>query len=428
MSLFNLTDVKFTKSDNRTFEPLSMQNYEHNLLRYPIDLGNADKGHYMMIHINRQEKTAYNYNDISTDPTIISDRKRIAQRFGTATAVGNTDQNINWLNNVVNDPEVSYRSLVGDSTWNQLVNFKNSISGAGVKVSEFANAISPEFVQTLENIGGAFADFGKQLKNGINDTTFLRRIKRTTDSIALYMPNTLAYTHQQEYSEISLGGEFLPGATAALSVLRDSINNSSGIRGTASNISPFILELARRRGILSSLGQNTVQAVLANTIGGVTNPHLEVLYSSPKLRNFQFDFMFYPRSEVEAREVMSIIERLNFHQAPEVMQGTAGFFMVPPSEFDIEFYYNGKINPNIPKITTCVLTSLQTDYAPNGYHAYEVPGRNEPEFGGTGTPVGIRLTMNFMETRVMTKMDFEEKYYNGRFTSSTKGTSDTPAI
>ena len=74
MSLFNLTDVKFTKSDNRTFEPLSMQNYEHNLLRYPIDLGNADKGHYMMIHINRQEKTAYTYNDISTDPTIISKR------------------------------------------------------------------------------------------------------------------------------------------------------------------------------------------------------------------------------------------------------------------------------------------------------------------------------------------------------------------
>jgi hypothetical protein len=57
-----------------------------------------------------------------------------------------------------------------------------------------------------------------------------------------------------------------------------------------------------------------------------------------------------------------------------------------------------------------------------------VPGRNEPEFGGTGTPVGIRLTMNFMETRVMTKMDFEEKYYNGRFTSSIQGTSDTPAI
>ena len=426
MSFFNLTDVKFTKSDNRTFEPLSnLQNYEHNLLRYPIDLGNVDKGHYMVIHINRQEKSAYTYTDTTTDPTIISDRKRIAQRFGTATAVGNTDNAINWLNSAINDPADSIRGFVDDSTWNQLLNFQNSIQGTGAKASEYANSISPGLVETFENIGCVFSDFAKQLKNGINDTTFLRRLKRTTDSIALYMPNTLAYTHQQEYSELSLGGELLPGATAALSVLRDSIMNSSGIRGTASNLSPFILEVARRRGVLNSLGQNTVQAVLANTIGGVTNPHLEVLYSSPKLRNFQFDFMFYPRSEIEAREVMSIIERLNFHQAPEIMAGTAGFFMVPPSEFDIEFYYNGKINPNIPKLTTCVLTSLQTDYAPNGYHAYEVPGRNEPEFGGTGTPVGIRLTMNFMETRVMTKMDFEEKYYNGRYYGNT---TDTPPI
>lgn len=419
MSFFNLTDVKFTKSENRTFQPLSnLQNYEHNLLRYPIDLGNADKGHYMVIHINRQEKTAYNYTDTNVDPTIISDRKRIAQRFGTATAVGNVGQTINWINSAVNDSEGYLRSKVDDSTWNKIVNLNDNLKNNDT----ISSVIQGELFNTVR---GIVSDFTSQLSNGINDITFLRRIKRTTDSIALYMPNTLAFTNSQEYSELSLGGELLPGATAAISVLRDSINNSSGVRGTISNLSPFIFELARRRGILSGLGSNTVQAVLANTIGGVTNPHLEVLYSSPKLRNFQFDFMFYPRSEAEAKEVMFIIERLNFHQAPEVMPGTAGFFMVPPSEFDIEFYYNGRINPNIPKLTTCVLTNIQTDYAPNGFHAYEVPGRNDPEVGGTGTPVGIRMTLNFMETRVMTKMDFEESYQNGKYYNNK---SDTPPI
>jgi hypothetical protein len=77
--------------------------------------------------------------------------------------------------------------------------------------------------------------------------------------------------------------------------------------------------------------------------------------------------------------------------------------MIPPSEFGIKFYYNGKENPNIPTIAQCVMESLTVDYAPQGFSAYETLGKTGAEKGGTGMPVAIRLSMQFKETEIRTK-------------------------
>jgi hypothetical protein len=68
--------------------------------------------------------------------------------------------------------------------------------------------------------------------------------------------------------------------------------------------------------------------------------------------------------------------------------------------------YNGAPNPNLPDISTCVLESIDLDYAPNGFAAYEVPGKTTSTVGGTGTPVAIRLGLQFKETEIMTKDNF----------------------
>ena len=125
--------------------------------------------------------------------------------------------------------------------------------------------------------------------------------------------------------------------------------------------------------------------------------------------------MFYPRDERESREVLDIIELLQFHQAPEILEGTYGRFLVPPSEFDIEFYYNGEVNKNIPTVSTCVLESIDVDYAPNGFAAYETGNSNRPEKGGTGMPVGIRLDLGFKEVEILTKKYFAENVKDRRF-------------
>jgi hypothetical protein len=184
------------------------------------------------------------------------------------------------------------------------------------------------------------------------------------------------------------------------------------------NLSPFILSKG-----LEAIGGNAGRAIFSAGTGTVVNPQLELIYTSPSFREFRFDFMLYPRSAREAAEVQSILTRLKFHQSPEILkEGSAGglgaFFLIPPSEFDIKFYYNGRINPNIPAISTCVLTSIDTDYAPNGWSAYEVPkDKGTPVLGSTGMPVGIKLSLVFQETELITKNNAE---------AQTQGFADQP--
>jgi hypothetical protein len=81
--------------------------------------------------------------------------------------------------------------------------------------------------------------------------------------------------------------------------------------------------------------------------------------------------------------------------------------------------YNGKINPNIDRISTCVLENMSVDYAPKGFHAYEVGGENDAKLGRTGMPVGIGLTLTFMETQILTK-----EYHRGVMYEKSYGMDD----
>ena len=193
----------------------------------------------------------------------------------------------------------------------------------------------------------------------------------------------------------------------------DSVNSaaddikSNGVGlDTIQNLAPFFTQLLQQNDITRS-------TVIAST-GRVVNPMLDMVYSSPAFRTFRFDFMFYPRSQSEAKQVNEIIRKLKFYQAPEYDSSGQAYFLVPPSEFDIKFYCNGVENVNIPKISTCVLKSIDVDYAPNGWSAYET-NNNAPSDGGTGMPVAIRMGLQFTETEILTKnvlpKDSDEGFY-----------------
>jgi hypothetical protein len=273
---------------------------------------------------------------------------------------------------------------------------QKGLSSFGVNVSDGVNILK-----------GATQGAGESL-GSLNAVNFLRTTKRTTDSIALYMPNTLNFTHTQGYSDLDLGSE-----TAALLGAVGKVGLEGGVDPTQKgrNLSPFVLQKLAS-GLLANRLIDSPKAATAAFVGatGLTqNPQLELIYTTPSFRDFRFSFMFYPRSEQEALEIQKLIKRLKFHQAPEVKTGTAGFFLVPPSEFDIEFYYNGQINPNIPTISTCVLMSIDMDYAPNGFHTFETPGDNSPQLGATGMPTAIRMDLTFKETEIMTKFNFQDE-------------------
>lgn len=390
MSLFSLTDINFNEPPKRES---STNNFDLNTRKYPLDLGDTDKGHYMMFNVYVNNLTDRTYPCVKIDKT--------KDRFTAPDNLNGVSQVVkNGLNTVGKDfPNASGALSSGIKTL-------NSFLGKSVDaVKQASSAVAPGTTKQIGDGVNIAKDIGKSIVGlDTGDLTGARIATKTTqlkDTIALYMPNTLAFTHAQNYPTINRGMDpFTLLATGS------SLLSESGQKLSSENITGF---LAGTFGNLAGniLGSGTTQAIITRNFGAV-NPRTEYIYSSPVFQTHQFDFMFYPRSELEAESVLEIIRMFNFHSAPELKRGTAGQFLVPPSEFSIKFYYNGKENFNIRQIKKkCVLTSMTTDYAPNGFKTYESSdGDLTPTTGGTGMPVAIRLTLMFQELEFYEKKDF----------------------
>jgi hypothetical protein len=365
-----------------------------NLLKYPIDLGDkADRGHYMVFYIKKQTK-------------------------------GINNANVPVAGSLSNNGEVG---LIGGSTdFSTAVQKTVSQTATGI-VSQIINSLfnSTPTGQTYRNDSAATANLLKgSIKNKQGAAAFLseqRKTVLTKDSIALYMPDTLMYSYTQSYESLSPGKTMMGQIGAQL----------GGTGGTASEFKDRVKDLAATAAAIANLniekkfGSDFTKIATYKAIGGIVNPMLEVIYSSPAFRQFRFDFSFFPRSKTEALMIQNIIERFRFHQAPDLATQTSSAILVPPSEFDIKFYYAGSINPNIDSIGNCVLTSIDVNYAPNGFQSYEMPGEDTPTWGGTGMPVEIQLSLNFQETVILTKSDFQSSY-SGSPTQTAPSVDTTP--
>jgi hypothetical protein len=358
---------------------LMQSQYELKNLKYPSDLGANDKGHYLVININVQKSTQFK-NDINVGAS--------ARRFDTGPGSAGVNSLLNTVSNAA-DTVKEFAASVKDS-------IEGQINKLGVTTRANDTAIGAGITSIDKSIDG----FIKNIGDGVRATSQISTV------IYLYMPDTLNFDQSQQYDNPSLAGLASGIASAGQSVadvMTSGGSTNEQISKGISNLTPFAA-----KAFLSTFGGKMGDVLFTAGSGLVQNPLMEVLYTQPKFREFRFDFMFYPRTEAESMEVQKIISELRFHQAPEGLSSSNGFFLVPPSEFNVSFYYNGRENPNIPKLGICVLRGLQINYAPSGFSAYEVPGQSAT-LGGTGMPVAIQLSMDFMETEIKTKSAFNEE-------------------
>jgi len=415
MSLFGFGDIKFNKQESREFGPLSAlegTEFEKNTFRYPIDVGSTDKGHYMVIYISEQKNTDAKFKGTRADGAIPTGGKGASAASQTLGGnVGNVSSSFGGgLLSKVNGGLNSINSSTGGK-FASLTNIASrSVSSALGGLNNVTGKIGNLFGQSSILNGDsastkAILDTNIKTITGGNRTGslgLLKTTKLTTDAIALYMPDTLNYTYSQGYADLNLGDSAIGKVMGAGSAVFDQMKNKEYGKAAASLIKAGAGDLA----VSALKGSSGGQALFAATTGSVANPMIEMIYQTPNFRNFVFDFTFYPRDEKEALEVQKIIERLRFHQAPELAD--AGIFLIPPSEFDIKFYYGASQNPNIPPIATCVLKNIDVNYAPNGFSAYEIPGEDTASLGRTGMPVAIQVQLQFTETVYLTKADFRK--------------------
>jgi hypothetical protein len=416
MSLFGFADINFNKSNSPVNGPLRAlegSQFASGALRYPSDIGNYDKGHYIVFYIREQKNSIYR-QDAGIPDSVIN-----------AASMGGTFENIPLVNNPLSSFGSSILgklnsglSQLNSATGGKLSGVTSAIGGAA---GGLVGSINNIFGQAPSIVSGDAATTQGILENNIKEITnnrFINTTQLTRDAIALYMPDTLAFSQQQGYDNATPGNELIGQLAAAGVSAAQSYQKSGGnivdklSAAGASIMKSAVLKTAdASKGLL---GEST-GAVAFAAAGVAKNPMMELIYSSPSFRTFQFDFLFYPRDEKEALEVQKIIEKFRFHSSPELIPDSQGF-MVPPSQFDIRFYYGGSQNPNIPQIATCVLTGIDVNYAPNGWSAYEIPGQSSPTLGGTGMPVAIQMTLQMQEVEILTKEDY----------STFGGTSSSP--
>jgi hypothetical protein len=410
MALFGFSDISFDTNVVSKIGPLGKlvgSEFEKNTYRYPLDIGNADKGHYLMIYIRQQDRSSFKTGVFAGGNNAFSAAADNLQKKAKAEIQGGLQAAQNKLNTAVGGDLLSKvnTSNLGGTVSGFLGNAYNGVVGG----------LNNLFGQTGITFGGSSALTQSVIDTSIKKITnqsFLKTTSLTTDAIALYMPDSLSYTYSQSYDQMELGnelgGKILAAGTSAADAYKSGSDTTNSLGKAATSAGTSIRNEGAKiasEAVGGLIGENTARLGFTAVTGTVRNPMLEMIYKSPNFRTFSFDFVFYPRDEKEALEVQRIVERLRFHQAPELAKNASGF-LIPPSEFDIKFYYGGTQNPNIPPISTCVLETINVDYAPNGFSAYEVPNESQPSLGRTGMPVAMKVSLGFKETTYLTKSDF----------------------
>ena len=132
--------------------------------------------------------------------------------------------------------------------------------------------------------------------------------------------------------------------------------------------------------MLSSININVdTNQFVARSLGIAINPNLELLFSSPKLRNFTFRFDFAPNDEDDAKMSRHIMRVFRQGMQPTGYAGrqsgqrigTANIFIGAPRVFRIGYFNGSNRIRGLPIHKICALTQVSTNFTPeNVYQSY----------------------------------------------------------
>jgi hypothetical protein len=180
-------------------------------------------------------------------------------------------------------------------------------------------------------------------------------------------------------NSIDWAGQRLDAVKAELANIAMSTaeGGKEGFQGSAEAAVDKILQ---ERKVASSFARNALignalgvdQQLFTRETGAIINPNLELLFSGPALRQFQFQFKLSARNSGETQEIASIIKF--FKQGSAVQRSKANLFLKSPNTFNIEYIHRGGTNPYINLIKECALQSVSVNYTPEGTYAVHPDG------------------------------------------------------
>lgn len=360
------------------------------MLQYPDDLGQTDKGHMVVFFINVPEASkilkstgASSTNNVTGDARFTSNvtdqgmKNAAAGNAGVAGGVSGAASGGSVASGIVNAKSAKAQVKGGFLTrmWSATTEtVKQAAIVAGGQVAGAA----------IGAAGGAAVGYaGASVAEGLLGTK--KGYKQLKTAIALYMPQEFSTSYNASYSSMDTG--------ALTNLISDTTNAGGGFGDIAGNT------LKRAASSAASKAMSAVtQSPYLKTRGLAENPNSEQIFERINHREFSFTFQLAAKTSNEAENILNIINTLKYHMHPELTQLN---YLILPSEFEIAFYSGSNQNAFLGKISTCALTSVTTNYTPNG-----VWSSLRDQY--SGLPPVITLSLHFIELDILTKDRLEK--------------------
>ena len=274
-----------------------------------------------------------------------------------------------------------------------------------------ADAAGPVGYEGQDLTGGAVSDIqGKQEQEETLTATNRDLSLSPTNlhqNIILYFPPGVLINDAVIYDTNATLG---PGGATALAGVNNKDNLLSSVaRGVTEGaadlfnliagdvLSQEAAQVAATRAF-NKLPSGGMQNVTRIALQKLINPNTRTMFQGVPIREFAFTFRMIATSQVEAKEIESIVKKFRTELYPEAIEiGGLPLGFKFPNIFKINYLYNGVVNKAMPQPLMCYLRSVQTTY-----------NQNNMVFHKDGRPTEIDLTLSFAEFRALTKKDILE--------------------
>ena len=243
-----------------------------------------------------------------------------------------------------------------------------------------------------------------------NRTLTLRNSsKRVKTQISLYMPPQVEVSYKADYADTEISARASAGAGIVEAVIA-----GEGVMGTLKKGAEGAAEVVTAMGIVTmDLAAAGASALGQIALGKIQSSKMELLFRGVGRRQFNYTFVFIPKSSKESQKVDRIIFELKKAMLPTYTTGLADQnsdrTLKIPTTFDIEYMYTadgdgGSARNNfLNKISTCYLTDLSVKYGGDRYKAYKP---NVTTRGGKGAPPQrTEVSLTFNEIEIITQED-----------------------
>jgi hypothetical protein len=294
----------------------------------------------------------------------------------------------------------------------------------GYQYKEFSAAGRQTRSNVRENI--AFTektperDWRKRPVQTAIDTLSVKKMLKIGTSIGLYLPENISFSYGVSWNDEDLGvvrsiANSIGSVAGNLKGFADNPSFQSfrdlmgGIKDTTSQVPGMAIRMAAG---MASLAGIPADKLYDKHQKSIVNRHTELHFNGVNLRQFEFNFKFYPKDVAEAKQIRAITDTFKFHMHPELSDVTGGWFMKYPSQFELAFmrgWDNGQqgVNHNVARIGRAALTSCQISHGEGEYVPIKGPAfspNNPTDWYNSYT----EMKLAFQELTVLTKDDILE--------------------